>query len=402
MIKRREGENAQQYLWRIGNLKDAGVIEESWNDLAEQLNNELGINKGGDSYRKEYSVAKRYRENVFTESCDISRAEILKAQAQTKNIETNRLIREYARDELILEEIRKYVSELKPFEKPETYITNRGKRVAVLCFGDEHFGTEFTIYGLNGEIINHYDDKVFYDRMWELFSETLKIILDQQIDDLYIFSLGDFADGILRVSQLAKLQYGVIESTVKYAEFISTWLNKFTEWCRVHFQMTPGNHTELRMLGQPKGTFKNENMDVVVRAFIKARMEGNPNFEFKENKTGFIYDEILGYKFLGIHGEVRDPVNAVKEFSHAYNVRINYMVAGHMHHSRLVETGIDSEYIGVPSVIGSDSYSLDLRRTSRPAASLLIIEDGKGKTVQYTINLKGGEDFAENTVKEER
>ena len=35
MIKRREGENAQQYLWRIGNLKDAGVIEESWNDLAE-------------------------------------------------------------------------------------------------------------------------------------------------------------------------------------------------------------------------------------------------------------------------------------------------------------------------------------------------------------------------------
>lgn len=385
-LERRNGENEQQYLWRIGTMKDAGIVTETWPELANSINRELGTNKNGDTWRKEYSVAKRYKENVFETEAQ-ARSQINKIQAAAKNIETNRWLREYARDELILEEIVKEIGKLEPLEIPETYTTNRGKRVAVLCFGDAHFGTEFTIYGLNNEVINKYNDQVFYARMWKLFDETLKIVLDQQIDDLYIFEMGDFADGILRVSQLSKLQYGVIESTVKYAEFISTWLNKFTQWCRVHYQMTPGNHTELRLLGQPKGTFKNENMDIVVRAFIKARMEHNPNFDFKENKTGYIYEDVFGYKVLGIHGEVKDLSRAVKDFSHTYGVKINYLLVGHKHHGRSEEVGLNTEFIGVPSIIGVDSYAIDLNCISNPAATLLLIEDGKGKTVQYSIRL---------------
>jgi hypothetical protein len=37
--------------------------------------------------------------------------------------------------------------------------------------------------------------------------------------------MGDFTDGILRVGQLRKLRYGVIESTVKYANYMTYWLN---------------------------------------------------------------------------------------------------------------------------------------------------------------------------------
>ena len=79
--------------------------------------------------------------------------------------------------------------------------------------------------------------------------------------------------------------------------------------------------------------------------------------------------------------------NSVKDFSNTYGVRINYLIAGHNHHSRLEEVGMDVESIGVPSIIGIDNYSMSLNAVSNPGATLLLLEEGKGKTVQYTIKL---------------
>lgn len=390
-ISIRDGENAQQYLWRIGGLKDAGVITESWDQLAPILSAETGHQKTGTIWRKEYSIAKRYKSNVFDRALpngdDVHRAEILKYQAQAKNTETNRWLREKARDDLIFEEIHRYIGELQPLDIPAPLPESTSRKAGVLCFGDEHFGTEYVIYGLNGEVINAYNPDIFMRRMWSVFNQALQIIEEQHLSDLYVFEMGDFADGILRVSQLAKLKYGIVESTVKYAEFISEWLNELSKKVRVHFQMVPGNHTELRLLGQPKGTFVNENMDMVVRAYVKARLEKNYNFIMTENKTKMIYEDIFGYKILGVHGEVSNTDAVVKDFSHTYGVKINYFLAGHKHHSHSNDVGIDCEFIGVPSIIGVDSYSMDLNRTSNPAATLIIIEEGKGKTVQYFMNL---------------
>jgi len=387
-LGKRETENAQQYLWRIGNLKDAGVIAESWDQLTPILNESTSYEKCADSWRKEFGIAKRYYENVFkTESSDVMKAEVLKRQAQTKNIETNKWLREYARDEMILEEIKECVSNMTPLPPPEPSVALKQDRVGVLCFGDEHFGTQFKIYGLNGEVINEYNEKIFVDRMMKMYSKTLAIVMENRLTDLYVFTFGDFADGILRTSQLLKLQYGIVESTVKYAEYLATWLNALTSVVRVHFQTTPGNHTELRMIGQPKGTFKNENMDIIVRAYLKARLSENKNFEMKENPTNYIYEDIFGYKFLGVHGEVNGTSNVIKDFATAYNTKINYFMAGHKHHRMADEAGCDVEFIGIPSVIGVDPYAMSLNVTSNPAATLLLVEEGSGLVAQHFIKL---------------
>lgn len=391
-LERRENENSQQYVWRIGQLKDAGLIQDSWDQLTPTLNAATDSDKCSDNWRKEYSIAKRYYMNVFQSSIeteDSIKASILKKQAQTKNLETNKWLREHARDELILEEIRGCVAEIansNPLFIPEMIDSPTGKKVGVLCFGDEHFGTKFTVYGLNGEVINYYDDTVFYSRMNKLAEKTIQIIRANNLTDLYVFTFGDFADGILRTSQLLKLQYGIVESTIRYAEFLAEWLDMLSSEVRIHFQTTPGNHTELRLIGQPKGTFTNENMDLVVRAFIKERMRDNPNFDMKENPTGYIFEKIFGYNFLGVHGEITDA-NAVKNFATAYDTKINYFMAGHKHHKMADEIGADVEFIGVPSIIGVDPYAISLQVTSNPAATLLLIEDGAGMTSQHFIKL---------------
>lgn len=388
VIERLDGECLEQYLYRLGEYKSSGLLDMTWDDIASKLNEQFGLERSSDVCRKEYNIAKRYAEQVFRHgTSNTVDAEVLKMQAQTKNLETNRWLREYSRDQLILETITESIQKLTPIEFPKQIQCERGNRVGMLCMGDAHFGTEFTIYGLAGEVLNKYNEDVFTERMHRLLAETIRIVQENQLSDLYVSDLGDFADGVLRVSQLAHLQYGVVESTVRYAEFLANWLNALSEHVRIHFGMVNGNHTELRMLGQPKSTFKNENMGIVVKAFLKERLKGNPNFEFNENKTGYIFSQIYGYNVLCIHGDEVRANNSVKDFSNTYGVRLNYLIAGHFHHSKLEEVGMDVESIGVPSIIGIDSYSMSLNATSNPGATLLLFEEGKGKTVQYTIKL---------------
>ena len=308
-------------------------------------------------------------------------------KAQTERLENNRWLRELSRDEMVTQYVVDAIQKLTPMDTPDYIEPIHNSREYVLIFGDEHYGAEFELRGLFGDILNAYSPEIFEERMWDLFNQTVEIVQKENIDTLNVFSMGDFSDGCLRVSQLMKLRYGVVDGTIKYSDFICNWLNELTKYVRVKFQMTNGNHTELRQLGQPKGTFTEDNMGKIVAEFIKTRLKDNVNFTYIENPTGYIYAQLACYTILGIHGEVKNMKVAIDEFSRIYNVPIDYLLAGHLHHSRVEEVGVNNEVINVPSIIGVDPYSLSLNKTSNASGKLLVFEQGKGKVCEYTLKL---------------
>ena len=404
-LKKEDNENTNEYIWRMCDYKDKGLLDLNWEQVGELINKELfgsdeELYRTSSAYRKPYQYAKDFYDDVFKKrmySDDneaIKKMDDLKRDIQkeriklnTTRVEYNKWLRENARDELIVEEICKSISNLSPLEKP-AYIQNKySTKEYCLVFGDEHYGTEFELTDLLGNIINSYSPEIFEKRMWDLFYQVIDIIKKEDINTLNVYSMGDFSDGCLRVSQLMKLRYGVIDGTIKYANFISNWLNELTKYVRIRFQMTDGNHTELRMLGQPKGTFVEDNMGKIVKEFIKIRLEDNNNFTFIENPTGYIYDNLAGNIILGIHGETRSLEKTLKDLSAIYNTQIKYLFAGHLHHSKLEEIGINSEVINIPSIIGIDPYALSLNKTSNASAKLFIFEEGKGRTCEYTFKL---------------
>ena len=403
ILKRLPNETEDQCIWRIGNAKNNGLLGDmTWVEIATFLNKEFREDEtkyyDSSAYRKKYKNFADAYEGIFsktnfTESQKDEyinqKRELDKARVklQTEKLEYNRWLREEARDELIAEKIVAAVRELQPLDIPLTPIQKKSSRSAVLAFGDEHYATEFSIYGLYGEVINEYSPEIFEQRMWDLFHQVVSIIIKEDIDELNVFALGDFTDGILRCGQLMKLRYGVVEGTVRYANFISEWLNELSKHVRIKYQMVFGNHSELRMLGQPKGTFKEENTGLFVREMIKTRLENNPNFEMIINPTGLIFDNIEGFNALGIHGEVRNMENAIKDFSNTYNTDIQILIGGHMHHYKAETVGVNRDVINVPSIIGIDDYSMTLNKTSNPGASLFLIEANKGVTVDYKIKL---------------
>lgn len=363
------------------------AFEVNWDESAHRKKTKEYL-KGYNDAKDELGSTDQQLQNMIEENKRLKR-EVQKElkKVQTEKLEYNRWLREEARDELITDKICDAIDSLLPLDKP-TYIEPvHNTREYALIFGDEHFGVEFELKGLFGDILNAYSPEIFEQRMWDLFNQTVEIVKKENIDTLNVFSMGDFADGILRVSQLMKLRYGVVDGTIKYADFITNWLNEMTKHVRVKFQSTNGNHTELRMLGQPKGTFTEDNMGKVVSEFIKTRLKDNPNFTYIENPTGYIYAQIACNTILGIHGEVKNMENAIKEFSKIYNVPIDYLLAGHLHHSRIEEVGVNSEVINVPSIVGVDPYSLSLNKTSNASAKLLVFEQSKGKVCEYTLKL---------------
>lgn len=391
-----------EFLSRQFNLLSQRLNDPSieWQDIADLRSEYTGEDEHRDTIRKGAKLFYEYLEAGWVKNpaecsvvspskvaVQIRELQKERCKIQTEKLEFNRWLRENARDELIVEHICQAVEKLEPLAIPNPIHTDLSDRECVLVFGDEHYGTEFEIHGLHNEIINSYSPDIFESRMWNLLEQTISITTKEGFSKIHVFSMGDFEDGLLRVKQLMQLRYGVVEGTVRYADFISNWLNELSKYVEVEFQTTSGNHTELRMLGQPKGTFTKENMSLVVDAMITTRLANNPNFTFVKNPTGYIFADILGYKLLGIHGEVKSMEQAIKDFSQMYRVQLDFLIAGHKHHSRSETVGINQEVINVPSIIGVDDYSLSIHKMSNAGATFLVFEKGKGKVIEYAIKL---------------
>lgn len=302
--------------------------------------------------------------------------------------EYRKWLREDARSEAFVEKLDKAIREMEPLDEvfPTSYEPNQ--REGILCYADAHYGVEFELRGLHGEILNRYSPEIFERRMEELLGKTIAKVQAEGLTRIHVYSLGDELDGILRASQLMKLRYGVVEATVRYAEYISRWLHRLSQSVRVEFQMALGNHTELRMIGQPKGTFPEDNMGNVIYEFIKLRLEADPNFSIERNPSGLIYDSILGYNVLGIHGEVKNLSSAIQNFSNIYNTGIDILIAGHKHHAAAETVGDHRDVVSVPSIIGADNYSLSIGKMANPGATFLMIEDGYGIIEQSTFKFR--------------
>jgi hypothetical protein len=328
-----------------------------------------------DSYLEEIRLQKRELERE-------------RMKLQTEKLEYNRWLREHARDELFEEKVIEAIkNNSNNIRVPEDIPVVHNKRGGILAFADSHFGKDFKIYGLFNEIINEYSPEIFYCRMEKLYNEAIEYIEKQNLNEVHVYNLGDHIEGFIRNSQLWTLRYGAIDSAILFGNYIGEWLNKLSHKINVTYHQTDGNHDEFRLLDGKKNEHLCESSGKIVKNNIMLRNQDNPNFKYVENKTGLIFDNVVGYSILGIHGEVKDLAKSIKDFSDIYDIRVDYIFGGHKHHNEFVNCGVRKGAIGVGSIVGSDDFSMRLRKTADATASFVIFEEGKGKTDEHTFVL---------------
>lgn len=317
--------------------------------------------------------------NVSDLDCSaINRLQIERNKLQTEKLELSRWHRETAREELFYDNIVRAINANPLPERPKRVILDKGDKSRVLLIADQHYGTEFKIKGVDGTVINEYSPEIFEDRMWILFENVVKMCDDENISTLKICSLGDSLDGLLRFSQLAKLRWGVIETSVYYAKFMVKWLDELSKYVHIQFYNVQGNHTEMRLLDGKKGQLERENLDIVILAIMEAYLTNNSNIEIVKNESGHIFFDTCGFSVFGYHGEDKNLATAAKDFANFYDVNIDYIIAGHLHHLEGGNTGARKGNIRAGSIMGTNDFSTKIKRRADSTAHMLTFEENKG------------------------
>src|SRR5690606_19865193 len=145
-----------------------------------------------------------------------------------------------------------------------------------------------------------------------------------------------------------------------------------SKYVLINYYATEGNHTELRLLTGKKGDIPDENLSKVIQVLVAEILKDNPNIIVHNNHTDKIFTNIVGFNVLGIHGEEKNVMQAIRGFSFIYNTQIDYMVTGHKHHANSINAGVRKGCIGVGSVMGVDDFAMDINRVSNPTSTYAI------------------------------
>ena len=319
-LVRKPGESEYDYHKRLvyGKLIDKTLSDYDYTELAQYV---YGKDYSGDVARRMFYGSCKTLQAQETDT-EINSTESLPLQKlyeknlelkkniqteriklQTEKAEYNRWRREDVRDEMfeekVIEAIRGHISPPLP---PAKIVIENGRKEGLLCIADCHFGKEYKLYGLHDEIINEYSPEIFYERMERILQETIAYAKKEGLQSIRVYNLGDSVEGFIRNSQIWSLRWGVIDSAIIYGNFMGDWLRRLTESVRVTYCQTDGNHDELRLLDGKKGQHLCDSAGTVIKNCIMLKNENNPNFNYTVNKTGLIYDDICGYKVLGVHG----------------------------------------------------------------------------------------------------
>lgn len=305
-------------------------------------------------------------------------------------------LREESRSELIRETISEAVKNMPRIVLPdESGIPRNGNKELVVCIGDFHYGAKFEVNGIEGELINRYDSGIFMKRMTSLCHEIEDIVYRDHPCGVTLMIVGDMLDGMLRASQISRLEYGAVESAMRLAETMTSVISYLFKLIQIPITVyaVRGNHGEIRPLGSKAGQFPEENLERIVMHYLAARFEDCSMIRIPvaDCPVRQVAD-IEGFRFLLFHGHDGDIEKTARESVNLYGKKIDYFICGHLHKSQTFMSGIldgGNSYVErVPSLCGIDPYAQSIGSGCAPGAVAMLIEKDYGRRCVYPIKFK--------------
>lgn len=401
ILKKLPEENEAQYIFRIGQAKNNGLITDTWETLSPILNTELGYDeedwKGESAWRKRYrnyleAYEKIFSKTQFTESrlSDIEEQtkELFKAKKQFEDQrrECRKLWTQEARFDHLIErmiESANHLCEVKPLTFDD-YVINYDNNEAVICWADWHYGM------VTDNIWNQYNTEICRDRVSEFVAKAIARLQIHRPKKLHIMLLGDAAHGSIHTSCRVASEENTCDQLMHVSEIMAEAINELSSYVsEVNVYATYGNH--LRTMQNKNDSIHSDNMEKIIPWWLEQRLQNNSRVNIiKSDYYEFIYLNVCGYNIVGAHGDLEKfkqfglTVNTL--FTKKYGKTIDYTVSADKHHiEEFEQMGIES--ILVRSLCGADEYSNNNRLYSAPGQTLMIFTPEEGRDGTYNIKL---------------
>ena len=401
ILQKLSSENESQYIWRIGQAKDAGLIDSTWEELAPRLNMELGIDetewRGESAWRKKYRVMQQAYDDVFSKQqfSESRSAEIdeqihelfkVKKQVQDQRRELRNLLTPDARFNNLTEKLVEAANSLctiKPLTF-EDYALQTSDSEAVIAWADWHYGM------VTDNIWNQYNTDICRQRVAQFVAKSSKYIQQHGVKKLHIMLLGDAAHGSIHTGCRVASEEDACDQLMQASEIMAEAINELSSYVpEVHVYATYGNH--LRTIQNKHDSVHSDNMEKIVPWWLEQRLQNNKRVHVvKSEYYEFIYLNVCGYNIVGAHGDLEKfkqfglTVNTL--FTKKYGKTIDYTVSADKHHIEEFETmGIES--VLVRSLCGTDEYANNHRLYSEPGQTMMVFTPEDGRQCTYNIKL---------------
>lgn len=391
-IKRRDGESYIAYAKRITNGKADGTLDI---DYVEWGSNLINKEYSSDNFRKAFYVIYELLKNIdeeveinFTEDDLIKEIEQKKIEFQKEKIKFqdqrtafNKLIRERARQEELNEIIVQTINSGNLPQLNYTYKEFKPTDNDILAsLNDLHFGYETDTYW------NKYNSDICRDMLEEYIDKILQVKKIHNSQNCYITSNGDLISGNIHKSITLENKENVIQQIMGVAELVSNFLVELSyHFDNVTFASTVGNHGRL---DKKNDALKDENLELLIDWYIKARLQNFKNIKVIEDKidiTMYVLN-IRGLNFLNVHGNEDNSNYKIQSAIQMAGVPIVAFCSAHLHHNK-------TDYVqGVKTLMGGSMIGMDSlcikSRIIGFAQQLITIVNDDGVLCHYDANFK--------------
>ena len=388
-------ENEEQFIWRLGQLKDSGSIDLDWNALTDIINKECRDDeseyRNESAYRKPYQQARRYFEagvfGTYTENSYINELNTAKHELQKEKqklsderTELNRILREQARKESFFDSLQRLISEVKPLKmKYESKEIKPSDNDLICHITDIHAGIHIDNW------FNKFDSNVLKQRLENYLDQLFEIQNRHESENCYIV-IGETMSGLIHDNLRIENNQNVIEQFISVSSLLSEVISEISKkFNNVFVYTTPGNHS--RVIANKDSCMKGENFDILIPHYLKASLQNYKNVHIMDNleDCDVARFTVRGCKVYSSHGDKDTPENVVQHFTMMFGEKPDIVLLGHRHTNGL-STVYDTKVIQSGCVSGSDNFCLDKRLRNRPEQTISVVSE-KGLLCVYDVKV---------------
>lgn len=399
MFKKLDKENEEQFIWRIGQAKDSGVIDMSWNEIADTINAQYREDESEyrteAAYRKAYQQAKRFyeagvfdafKEDDYLHELQEQKYEIKKEKQRLSDERTalNRSLRLTARVEEDLSILKNLISENSKttLPPPNNYIQQSDNDL-IIALSDFHLGLDADTY------FGSYNSDIARDRLWQYLNSIIEISALHKSENAYLILLGDLLNGEIHFTTQLENRENLTEQIQKTAELISAFTYELSKHFKiVYVNGVAGNHSRTSYKDQ---VLRGNRLDNLIPWYMKAKLEHIDRIVFidwqnYDSTIGTI--KIRGNEYLIVHGDF-DKFNesGVSKLVMMLGFKPTAIFYGHLHRCSYDEIS-DIKIIRSGSFCGTyDDYTVSKRFSGRPS-QMVCVADENGIKACYPVELK--------------
>ena len=384
-LKKQENENDEQFIWRICQYKDSGLLDVGWDEVADILNKELGLEDSPlteATFRKPYQQAKRFYDagvfNADAEDTYLSELRLQKQELEKEKVkvrdernELRRMLREEARKESYVDLIKRTISEsvIEPLDYQPNNVTADGNNDLIVTLFDLHAGINVNNY------FNTFNDDVLRERMNKYLDKIIEIQNRHQSENVCVI-MSELLSGYIHPTIRIENNQNLIEQFVSVCEYISEFLAELSKhFITVNVFMAPGNHS--RLMPNKDQSLRNENMDLLALPYLRAKLQNIDNVLIHDNDVDCMIAmfRVHNQTIFAVHGDKTSMNNVADKLTAFIGFRPNLIYMGHMH-TNAMTTFHDTKCIQAGSLMGGgDGYCLDHMLKNKPEQIISVITD---------------------------